>query len=56
MTGIRSECPEFTNALLNTSRFEEEIAMNMGATINKSRDICFPKWNSKCRVWTNKRK
>ena len=35
MTGIRSECPEFTNALLNTSRFEEEIAMNMGATINQ---------------------
>ena len=56
MTGIRSECPEFTNALLNTSRFEEEIAMNMGATINQITDICFPKWNSKCRVWTNKRK
>ena len=43
MTGIRSECPEFTNALLNTSRFEEEIAMNMGATINQITGYMFSK-------------
>ena len=43
MTGIRSECPEFTNALLNTSRFEEEIAMNIGATINQITGYMFSK-------------
>lgn len=47
MTGIRSECPEFTSALLNTSRFEEEIAMNMGATINQITDYMFSKMEFK---------
>ena len=47
MTGIRSECPEFTNALLNTSRFEEEIAMNMGATINQITGYMFSKMEFK---------
>lgn len=35
MTGMRSECPSFTNALLDTKHFEEEIALNLGATINQ---------------------
>ena len=47
MTGIRSECPKFTNALLNTSRFEEEIAMNMGATINQITGYMFSKMEFK---------
>lgn len=47
MTGIRSECPEFTNALLNTSRFEEEIAMNMGATINQITGYMFSRMEFK---------
>ena len=47
MTGIRSKCPAFTNALLNTSRFEEEIAMNMGATINQITGYMFSKMEFK---------
>ena len=47
MTGIRSECPKFTNALLNTSKFEEEIAMNMGATINQITGYMFSKMEFK---------
>ena len=47
MTGIRSECPEFTNALLNTPKFEEEIAMNMGATINQITGYMFSKMEFK---------
>ena len=47
MTGIRSESPKFTNALLNTSRFEEEIAMNMGATINQITGYMFSKMEFK---------
>ena len=47
MTGTRSECPAFTNALLNTSRFEEEIAMNMGATINQITGYMFSKMEFK---------
>ena len=43
MTGIRSECPSFTNALLNTPHFDEEIAMNMGATINQITGYMFSK-------------
>ena len=50
MTGIRSECPEFTSALLNTSRFEEEIAMNMGATINQITGYMFSKMEFKIPV------
>ncbi len=47
MTGIRSDCPEFTNALLNTPRFEEEIAINMGATINQITGYMFSKMEFK---------
>lgn len=47
MTGIRSECPAFINALLNTSRFEKEIAMNMGATINQITGYMFSKMEFK---------
>ncbi len=43
MTGIRSQCPSFTNALLNTHRFDEEVAMNMGATINQITGYMFSK-------------
>lgn len=43
MTGIRSECPSFTNALLNTQYFEEEVAINMGATINQITGYMFSK-------------
>ena len=43
MTGIRSECPEFTNALLNTPHFDEEVSMNMGATINQITGYMFSK-------------
>ena len=43
MTGICSECPEFTNALLNTPHFDEEISLNMGATINQITGYMFSK-------------
>ncbi|MDD3261257.1 MAG: restriction endonuclease subunit S [Oscillospiraceae bacterium] len=43
MTGIRSQCPAFTNALLNTPHFDEEVAMNMGATINQITGYMFSK-------------
>ncbi len=43
MTGIRSECPAFTNVLLNTSHFEKEVSMNMGATINQITGYMFSK-------------
>ena len=35
MSGIRSGQSSFVNALLDTSAFENEIAKNMGATINQ---------------------
>ena len=35
MTGIHSENPTFTNALLDTPQFDKEIAKNLGATINQ---------------------
>ena len=35
MTGIRSECSSFVNALLDTPQFGKEIEKNMGATINQ---------------------
>lgn len=35
MTGIHSERPAFTNALLDTAQFDREIAKNLGATINQ---------------------
>ena len=43
MTGIRSEHPSFLNALLNTPRFDEEVEMNMGATINQITGYMFSK-------------
>ena len=43
MTGIRSECPSFTNALLNTPHFDEEVSLNMGATINQITGYMFSK-------------
>ena len=35
MTGLRSDSPDFINALLSTEMFDKEIKMNMGATINQ---------------------
>jgi len=35
MTGLRPAQPEFANALLDTPRFDFEIAQNLGATINQ---------------------
>ena len=35
MTGIRSDSPDFINALLSTDTFDKEITVNMGATINQ---------------------
>ena len=43
MTGIRSEHSSFVNALLDTSAFENEIAKNMGATINQITGYMFSK-------------
>lgn len=43
MTGIRSKCPEFTNALLDTAHFDEEVSKNMGATINQITGYMFSK-------------
>jgi len=35
MSGLRSEHPEFINALLDTNLFKAEISKNLGATINQ---------------------
>ena len=35
MTGVRSRCPQFINVLLSTRAFDDEVAKNMGATINQ---------------------
>jgi type I restriction enzyme S subunit len=35
MTGVRSKIPEFTNTLLDTQQFDNEIKKNLGATINQ---------------------
>ena len=43
MTGLRSEHSPFINALLNTSHFDKEVAMNMGATINQITGYMFSK-------------
>ncbi len=43
MTGIRSNVPEFINAMLDTSRFKKEIDRNMGATINQITGYMFSK-------------
>jgi len=43
MTGIHSEVPAFTNALLDTPQFDKEIAKNLGATINQITTGAFKK-------------
>lgn len=43
MTGIHSERPAFTNALLDTRQFDKEIAKNLGATINQITTGAFKK-------------
>lgn len=43
MSGMRSEHSSFVNALLDTSAFENEIAKNMGATINQITGYMFSK-------------
>lgn len=43
MSGMRSEHSSFVNALLDTSTFENEIAKNMGATINQITGYMFSK-------------
>lgn len=43
MAGIRSKCPAFTNALLNTSHFDKKVSMNLGATINQITGYMFSK-------------
>lgn len=43
MTGVRAEQPSFINALLDTKRFEFEIAQNLGATINQITTGAFKK-------------
>ncbi|MGN0455408.1 MAG: restriction endonuclease subunit S [Acutalibacteraceae bacterium] len=56
MTGIRSECPSFTNALLNTPHFDEEVAINMGATINQITGYMFSKMEFKIPSLIEQRK
>lgn len=43
MTGIHSQRPAFTNALLDTVQFDNEIAKNLGATINQITTGAFKK-------------
>ena len=43
MSGMRSKHSSFVNALLDTSAFENEIAKNMGATINQITGYMFSK-------------
>ena len=43
ISGMRSEHSSFVNALLDTSAFENEIAKNMGATINQITGYMFSK-------------
>ena len=43
MSGMRSQYSSFVNALLDTSAFENEIAKNMGATINQITGYMFSK-------------
>ena len=57
MTGIRSEQPSFTNALLDSSKFSKEIEKNLGATINqittgafKKMIFFFPEQNEQTKI------
>ena len=43
MTGIRSQHPSFVNGLLNTPRFDKEVTINLGATINQITGYMFSK-------------
>ncbi|MGD1369914.1 restriction endonuclease subunit S [Enterococcus durans] len=43
MTGVRSETPDFTNAMLDTQQFAVEINKNLGATINQITTGAFKK-------------
>lgn len=43
MTGIRSQHPSFVNGLLYTPRFDKEVTINMGATINQITGYMFSK-------------
>ena len=43
MTGVRSETPNFTNAMLDTQKFRIEINKNLGATINQITTGAFKK-------------
>lgn len=43
MTGLRSETPNFTNAMLDTQQFSIEITKNLGATINQITTSAFKK-------------
>ena len=57
MTGVRSDTPSFTNALLDSKQFEIEIAKNLGATINqittgnfKKMAFNFPKVDERLKI------
>ncbi len=41
MAGMRSETPEFINALLGSPRFDYEVEINLGATINQITNSTF---------------
>lgn len=43
MAGIRSDNPEFVNALLSTKSFNDEVTKNLGATINQITNGTFRK-------------
>ena len=43
MAGMRSHCSNFTNALLDTHKFDNEVSKNMGATINQITGYMFSK-------------
>jgi type I restriction enzyme, S subunit len=57
MTGVRSDTPSFTNALLDSKQFEVEIEKNLGATINqittgnfKKMTFNFPKVDERLKI------
>ena len=57
MTGIRSNNPSFFNALLDTSKFNDEIEKNLGATINqittgafKSMEFLIPSYEEQTQI------
>ena len=56
MTGIRSENPDFINALLDTRQFNSEINKNLGATINQITTGSFKKMKFMVAYSTNEQK